>query len=234
MKKKWNWRGIISIFVLLSLLLAIVYVIFAIQNAPSEPDPSNPYLRVKSDYSLMLLQCVLGVLAMMLPGVLMHRIRIEIPSNMLVLYTIFLYCAIYLGEVRSFYYMVPHWDTVLHTFSGGVLATLGFSVITLLNKTERIPMIMSPAFVALFTFCFAVTLGVFWEIYEYTADGILGLNMQKFALDNGQQLVGHAALGDTMKDLMVDCLGAFIVSVIGYISLKYQKGWVEKLQVLKK
>ena len=164
----------------------------------------------------------------------MHRIRIEIPSNMLVLYTIFLYCAIYLGEVRSFYYMVPHWDTVLHTFSGGVLATLGFSVITLLNKTERIPMIMSPAFVALFTFCFAVTLGVFWEIYEYTADGILGLNMQKFALDNGQQLVGHAALGDTMKDLMVDCLGAFIVSVIGYISLKYQKGWVEKLQVLKK
>ncbi len=234
MKKKWNWRGIISIFVLLSLLLAIVYVIFAIQNAPSEPDPSNPYLRVKSDYSLMLLQCVLGVLAMMLPGVLMHRIRIEIPSNMLVLYTIFLYCAIYLGEVRSFYYMVPHWDTVLHTFSGGVLATLGFSVITLLNKTERIPMIMSPAFVALFTFCFAVTLGVFWEIYEYTADGILGLNMQKFALDNGQQLVGHAALGDTMKDLMVDCLGAFIVSVIGYISLKYQKGWIEKLQVLKK
>ena len=234
MKKKWNWRGIISIFVLLSLLLAIVYVIFAIQNAPSEPDPSNPYLRVKSDYSLMLLQCVLGLLAMMLPGVLMHRIRIEIPSNMLVLYTIFLYCAIYLGEVRSFYYMVPHWDTVLHTFSGGVLATLGFSVITLLNKTERIPMIMSPAFVALFTFCFAVTLGVFWEIYEYTADGILGLNMQEFALDNGQQLVGHAALGDTMKDLMVDCLGAFIVSVIGYISLKYQKGWVEKLQVLKK
>ena len=79
MKKKWNWRGIISIFVLLSLLLAIVYVIFAIQNAPSEPDPSNPYLRVKSDYSLMLLQCVLGVLAMILPGVLMHRIRIEIP-----------------------------------------------------------------------------------------------------------------------------------------------------------
>ena len=70
------------------------------------------------------------------------------------------------------------WDTILHTFSGAMLASLGFSVITLLNKTERIPMIMSPSFVAIFTFCFAVTLGVFWEIYEYTADGLLHLNMQ--------------------------------------------------------
>lgn len=234
MKKKWDWHKIIGTFVMLSLIVAIVYVVFAISQAPSEADPHAPFVRVKSDYSLMLLQCILGVFAMLLPGFLKHRIRIEIPSKMLILYTIFLYCAIYLGEVRSFYYAVPHWDTILHAFSSGVLATLGFSVITLLNKTERIPMIMSPAFVAVFTFCFAVTLGTLWEIYEFTADGLLGLNMQKFALENGQLLVGRQALADTMKDIIVDCSGAFVVSVIGYISLKYQKGWIEKLQVLRK
>lgn len=230
-EKKRNWQRIISTFVMLSLILAIVYIIYAIITAPSQIEPHMPYERVKSDYALMLLQCVLGVFAMLLPGVLSHRIQIQIPSRMLIFYTIFLYCAIYLGEVRSFYYLVPHWDTILHTFSGAMLAALGFSVITLLNKTERIPMILSPMFVAIFTFCFAVTLGVFWEIYEYTADGILGLNMQKFALEDGTQLVGHAALADTMKDLMVDCLGALIVSVGGYISLRYQKGWIEKMQV---
>ena len=32
-----------------------------------------------------------------------------------------------------------------------------------------------------------------------------------------------------MKDLIVETIGAAVMSVIGYVSLKYQKGWVEKL-----
>lgn len=174
-----------------------------------------PYGRVKSDYVLMLVQCILGLFAMTLPGLLSHRFQIEIPSGMLVLYAIFLYGAIFLGEVRSFYYTVPHWDTILHTFSGGMLGALGFSFVTLLNKTDKIPLNLSPLFIAIFAFCFAVTLGVFWEIYEFTFDGVLGLNMQKFALESGEQLMGRAALQDTMKDLIVDCLGAFIMALVG-------------------
>lgn len=80
---------------------------------------------------------------------------------MMFLYTIFLYCAIYLGEVKSFYYEVPHWDTILHTFSGAMLGALGFLFVTLLNKNEKVQMNLSPLFVVDFSFCFAVTLGVF-------------------------------------------------------------------------
>ena len=76
-----------------------------------------------------------------------------------------------------------------------------------------------------------MTLGVFWEIYEFTFDGILRLNMQKFMLENGTQLIGRAALLDTMKDLIVDCLGAFIMSFVGYLSLRYKTGFIEKLQL---
>ena len=160
-----------------------------------------------------------------------HKLKIEIPSNMLILYTIFLYSAIYLGEVKSFYYNVANWDNILHTFSGAMIGALGFSIVALLNKSEDVPMNLSPIFVALFSFCFAVTLGVIWEFYEFTFDGLLGLNMQKFALENGTPLVGRAALTDTMVDLFVDAVGALIMSIIGYISLKYNKGWIEKLQV---
>ena len=96
-----------------------------------------------------------------------------------------------------------------------MIGALGFSIVTLLNKTEKVPMELSPLFVALFSFCFAVTLGVVWEFYEYTFDGLLGLNMQKFALENGTLLIGRAALADTMMDLVVDAVGAFIMSVIG-------------------
>lgn len=231
MKNKINWQKIFNYFVLITLISTIIFLIFAINKAPTTVEANEPFVRIKSDYALMLSQCILGVVAMLLPGMLEHKLRIDIPSNMLILYTLFLYSAIYLGEVKSFYYNVPNWDNILHTFSGAMIGALGFSIVTLLNKTEEVPINLSPLFVALFSFCFAVTLGVVWEFYEFTFDGLLGLNMQKFALENGTQLIGRAALVDTMVDLFVDAVGALIMSVIGYISLKYNKGWIEKLQV---
>ena len=44
----------------------------------------------------------------------------------------------------------------------------------------------------------------------------------------------YEALMDTMKDLIVDALGALTTSIIGYVSLKYKKGWIEKLQIKRK
>lgn len=231
MKKNINWQKLLSYFVLITLISTSIFLIFEIKDAPTVADSTEVFVRLKSDYALMLSQCILGIIAMLLPGMLENKLKIAIPSYMLILYTIFLYAAIYLGEVRSFYYSVSNWDNILHTFSGAMIGALGFSIVTLLNKTERVPMVLSPLFVALFSFCFAVTLGVVWEFYEFTFDGILGLNMQKFALENGTQLIGRAALTDTMIDLFVDAVGAFIMSVIGYISLRDNKGWIEKFQV---
>lgn len=55
--------------------------------------------------------------------------------------------------------------------------------------------------------------------------------MQKFALKDGTLLMGREALSDTMEDLIVDGIGALVISIIGYISLKYNKGWIEKLLI---
>lgn len=233
MKKNIDWLDVLNKFVLISLIIAIIAVSVVLAFAPSTPDEALPFKRLKSDYVLMLLQCIVGVFALLLPRFLKGKINLRIPSTMMLLYTIFLYCSIYLGEVRSFYYNVPHWDTILHTFSGGMLGALGFSVITVLNRTEKVPLNLSPAFVAVFSFCFALSLGTIWEFYEFTADGILGTNMQKFAFEDGELMVGRMALTDTMKDLVVDAIGALFISMVGYVSLKYKKGWVEKL-LLKK
>ena len=231
--KQWNWSKILSMFVFASLLVSAIFVAVRLVLAPSQPDGSN-FERLKSDYVLMLVQCVLGMVVLLLPSVIARRLKIEIPSGMMILFVIFLYCAIYLGEVRSFYYHIQSWDTVLHWFSGAMIGALGFSFVALFNNSERIPVNLSPFFVAAFAFCFAVTLGVFWEFYEYSFDGLLGLNMQKFALEDGTQLVGRAALQDTMKDLVVDAVGAFAASLIGYISLKHKKGWIEEFQIIRK
>lgn len=222
---------IISGIVFLTLLASIIYIIVRIARVKGGvPDESG---RPESEYILMLLQCTAGMLIMFLPGIISRRLSIQIPSRMYIMFILFLYCAIYLGEVQSFYYQFRHWDALLHGFSGAMLGALGFSLITLLNRSERVPVNLSPLFVVLFAFCFAIMLGVLWEIYEYAFDGLLGLNMQKFALADGTLLVGRSALDNTMKDLIVDSLGALVISILGYISLKYKKGWIEMMLIRK-
>ena len=229
-KDKRNYGKIITTAVFASFILSFLYVLMVIILSPKYITAD----RTTSEYALMLLQCILGIFAMLLPGFLEHRIKLIIPSSMLIPYALFLYGSIYLGEVRDFYFIIPHWDTVLHTFSGCMLGALGFSFVSLLNDIDNGPLRLNEGFVAVFAFCFAVALGVVWEIYEYVSDGILGLNMQKFMLKSGELLVGRAALADTMKDLMVDCLGALAVSLAGYVSLKDKTGWLERYLVKKK
>ncbi|HCA46462.1 MAG TPA: hypothetical protein DEP45_03595 [Armatimonadetes bacterium] len=223
------WTRLVLYFVLLSLVGSSVYAIIGYLNAPEAEvavsDPGN----VKSDYLLMLVQCILGIVVMILPGVIERRRCIEIPNSMYVFFLFFLYGAIFLGEVRSFYYRIPNWDLILHGFSGLLLGALSFSVVRLLNASDRIVLSLSPAFMAVFAFSFAMTVAALWEIYEFAVDGILGLNMQKFALRDGELLMGRAAVADTMEDLIVAAVGAAIMAVVGYVSIRERKGWLSGL-----
>ena len=230
-KKIFNLKTLYG-FMFFTMAASAVYAGVRLIYAPAiRPAHSDVSVRVKSDYFLILLSCIMGVVALLIPGILRRIVRIDIPSIMMIVYAVFLYCSIYLGEVRNFYYSVPHWDTILHTFSGAALGALGFSLVSILNKSESIPFDLSPFFVALFAFCFAITLGVVWEIYEFVMDYFFGTNMQKFAFESGELLIGQEALLDTMKDLIVDALGALTMSVIGFISLKYEKGWLDRFQI---
>jgi len=218
----------LSVFV--SLIGSIVFVILRLCLLPEDAAYDN----TRATYLLMLLQCFLGVVVLFVPGLLAHRLSIEIPSAMYLLYILFLYGVIYLGEVRSFYYRIPGWDTILHMISGGMLGALSFSVVALLNRSERIPLNLTPSFVAVFACCFSIALGVFWEFYEFFMDGMLGLNMQKFLLEDGTALAGRDALWDTMKDLLIDALGGLAMAIVGYVSAAAAFQRVEKLQLRKR
>lgn len=225
MKKIVNEK-IVTNITLITFIVSAIYVIiklFSAQPVNAEYTGVAKEMREKSDYVLMLLQCMLGIFAMLLPELLKHKFKISIPSLMIIIFAIFLICAIYLGEVHSFYYLIPHWDTMLHIFSGAALTAVGFSIIGILNKSETVPVSLSPIFIAIFAFCFSMSLAGLWEIYEFLADSILGTNMQKFALESGELLVGHEAIVDTMKDMIVAAIGSIVMTVVGYVSIKNKK-----------
>ncbi len=222
-KAKRNPQDIIGTILFISLVLSVIYSFVRLLIAPATVPAGQEHIHIKSDYALMFLQCLLGLIVIALPSVVSRRWKLGIPNFIYVLYYIFLYCAIFLGEVLEFYYIVPHWDTILHFFSGAMLGALGFILVELLNHIDGIQYSLSPIFVALFAFCFALSCGAVWEIYEFTFDDLLGLNMQKYALESGEALVGHLALMDTMKDIIVDALAALLISVLGYMQLKAGK-----------
>lgn len=218
--KKEKAAHVIAIVLFVSLVLSVIYSLVRFILAPEAPPTDGPYVKIKSDYLLMLFQCVMGIAVMLLPSLLAHKWSITLSSGVTILYYLFLYCAIYLGEVRQFYYRIPHWDSMLHAFSGAMLGALGFVLVDLLNRDRHVRVSLSPFFVSAFAFCFALAVGALWEIYEFSFDKLLGLNMQKHTTAEGVPLSGAEALADTMKDIIIDAVAAFDVSLFGFLTYR--------------
>lgn len=195
--------------------------------------------------------CALTLLLLIMPSLMQITFRVELPTTLEIIILIFIFAAEILGEIREFYLIFPLWDTALHTLNGFLAAAIGFSLVDLLNRSERTVFNLSPLFTAIVAFCFSMTIGVVWEFFEFGMDQLAGFDMQKdtvihairsVTLDpaghnipyeisgitetvvNGQELGvgGYLDIGliDTMQDLIVNFIGAFVFSVIGFFYVK--------------
>ena len=205
--------------------LSIVYLFSVVATGNSW----LPYTDINLDSSewlLCLLQCAAGMAALQLPLVLKKLTGIKLPSMLNVGFYAFLLGSTVLGEVFSLYYRVPCWDDILHFGSGMMIGMIGSVLFMHYCRKKQCQHLISPALIAIASVCFAVFIGVAWEIYEFAGDSLLGLNMQKCLLQDGTALIGNAALADTMKDLIVDLGGALVAAFASYTSLKNKQGWL--------
>lgn len=128
--------------------------------------------------------CVLTLFLLILPTIIERKFKIDIPSTLEIVILLFIFAAEILGEINSFYTLIPKWDEILHTTNGFVMGAIGLSLIELLNKSENISMKLSPIFIAIVSFCFSMTIGVCWEFFEYGMDQVFHLDMQKDTIIN--------------------------------------------------
>lgn len=195
--------------------------------------------------------CILTLILLIMPSLIQVTLKIELPTVLEILILIFIFSAEILGEIREYYIMIPMWDTILHTINGFLAAAIGFSMVDLLNRSDRMTFQLSPLFTAIVAFCFSMTIGVVWEFFEFGMDMIFGLDMQKDTViqairsvtlnPDGRNIVtvidpirsvvvngkdlgigGYLDIGliDTMKDLIVNFIGAVVFSVFGYVYVK--------------
>lgn len=228
-RRRLTIRGVLSFFILLTLIRAAFTRQF-----------ENIFV------------CVLSLVLFCVPMLIERSLDIDIPPVMEGIIYCFIFAAEILGEINSFYTLIPGWDTMLHTMNGFLVAAVGFSLVDLFNRSERFSFKLSPLFLAIVAFCFSMTVGVLWEFFEFGMDQFFGTDMQKDFLVsainsvtlnpdglnsvvhlpveslvvNGQDWMqfpgGYIDIGliDTMKDLMVNFIGAVVFSVIGFFYVK--------------
>lgn len=123
--------------------------------------------------------CLLTLILFMAPSFVERRLHIKLPTALEITVLIFIFCAEVLGEIACFYIKYPLWDTMLHTVNGFLFAAFGFCLVDLLNENRSIKFRLSPNFLALVAFCFSMTIGIFWEFFEFSMDHLFALDMQK-------------------------------------------------------
>lgn len=128
--------------------------------------------------------CVLTLILFMMPSMIERRLKIDLPDTLEIIILLFIYAAEILGEIRAYYIHFAYWDTMLHTINGFLCAAIGFSLVDLLNRNERLTFRLSPVFMAVTAFCFSMTVGVLWEFFEYFADVFFQTDMQKDMIVN--------------------------------------------------
>jgi hypothetical protein len=179
-------------------ILAVLQLVMAVQLV---------ILFTKEEWPLAFF--VAGIMVLTLAPVL-FRMPVDIPSEVQIVAVLFIFATLFLGEVQDYYQRFWWWDAVLHTTSGLILGMLGFMFVYILNENRSVDLHMRPSFVALFAFFFAVGLGGIWEIFEFGMDELFGTDMQPATAHD------PSGLTDTIHDLIVDTVGAAVVSLGGW------------------
>jgi len=151
---------------------------------------------------------LIALLITFIPPTFEKLFNIKIPSSFEIIYLMFIYGLLILGELRGFYHGLLWWN-ILMTFTASL--ALGFaalSIIHVLHKTNRIS--KNPLFAAILIFSLSLSFATLWEIFEFILDTLIHSALQKDLID-------------TMQDLSINVLGALLVSIAGYNHVKKGK-----------
>ena len=174
----------------ISLIIAILFFIY-----------ENRWINVFSTAGILLLT--------LLPAIIRRSFKVHLPIEIELYVIAFTFAALFLGEHKKYYFIFFWWDEILHFSSGILFGIVAFLLIYIINEEKPGSLRLSPGFIALFSFAFAVMIGILWEIFEFSMDQIFRLNMQR-----------GPYLFDTIKDIILDASSALLTALLAYFYMK--------------
>ena len=183
---------------------AIVFIILACLNIA-------PSISFGNIYSILLI--FLYFLAVWAPVLLTLIFKINFNLPLIIAYEVFVILALVVGCLWSVYDMTSVYDKIVHFASGILFAMLAYNLIT-----EKKGNTLSPVWTFIMALSFAMLIGGFWEICEFSFDTFLGENTQHW-----MGFEGRAVLMDTMIDIICDFAGGVIGGIAVVLLDKYKK-----------
>lgn len=139
----------------------------------------------------------INVLGAYISALIITIVTYKFPHSFFIAIMIFDIFAAAFGSVLNFYRTIDSYDRIVHFMSGLIAADAGRLIIGYCFdkcKAARLQIIM-----VLFSMFFSFSCAGLWEIYEFTADQLIGTNMQ------GNNL-------NTMGDIVSGVLGGLVYS----------------------
>jgi uncharacterized membrane protein YfcA len=134
-----------------------------------------------------------------------YKKKIRLPASFQLFGVLFIFLALYLGEIHNFYIRFWWWDLILHSLFGCYTLIVSLHMIKgVIRKEVEITKKRFTVFLVVFAFSFTIALGTLWELFEFSGDYFFRKDMIKGGLE------------DTATDLLVKTASAFITSLIYY------------------
>lgn len=167
--------------------------------------------------------CAFTLTLFLLPVFVEKVFEVDVPSLLENIVLIFIFAAEILGEINSYYTRYAIWDTMLHITTGFLAAAVGLSLIVILNRNRVFGLNLSPFFVALFSFCFSMTIGVLWEFFEFGMDQLFLTDMQRDTVINtiSSTLLNPDGLNVAVqiKDITLTTVNGETLPINGYLDI---------------
>ena len=191
----------------LAIRLAILFQIIAI---------STLIIKIISKQWNDLYLLLLVVICILIPFTITYvanKKNLLLPSSFQIVSLIFILLAQYFGEFLQFYTKFSWWDLFLDgSFGCYAVITILHLIQGIITNENGVTKKRFIIFSGILAFCFAITLGTLWEIFEFLGDYFFKTDMT------------NGSLQDTITDLMVKVVLALTTSSIYcYVKLKKSK-----------
>lgn len=173
--------------------------------------------------------CIFALILTFLPTLIKKKWEFHFPSLFEILILIFIYLSVF-PEIMSPLVQRLWWgDFILNALSTVVIGAIAFSLVYLLFWEKESHTVMTPAIIAVFSFCLSFTISTFMEISIIALVHIFGFDAPRYEM-------GITAPNMT-SNLFIDLLISFLMSLAGFIYIRHHKenrldrmvtGFVEK------
>ncbi|MDR2827993.1 MAG: hypothetical protein LBV51_01065 [Acholeplasmatales bacterium] len=202
--------------------------------------------------------CAICILTINIPNILIRKFKLYIPPLIMAIAITMLFLNCIVGEIYRVYDTSIILDRALHFISGFLYGILALSVISLTSNWPHNRLKLSPLFVSIFIICFTFTTGYIWECFEYVVDSLTGAFMQRWndsfvgiiqdgvfvettqlpssVFQSGLYVhtsIRGSGLEDTMRDLLLNIIGAVVTSIFAFIQTKRNPDSLKSYLIMK-